>query len=133
MIELGHWTSKVEFIENSIGFIYKITNNIDGRKYLGRKLILFKTSRKPLKGNKNKRRGTKQSDYMTYCGSCIELQEDIKKLGKENFTFEILEWCSSKLTLNYAEVKHIVNSNAIFDKNYYNKYLGCRLVNKIKI
>lgn len=67
---------------------------------------------------------------MTYCGSCIELQEDIKKLGKENFVFEILQWCGSKLELNYAEVKHIVDANAIFDKNYYNQYLGCRLRNK---
>ena len=130
MIEMGHWISKVEFVEGSIGFVYRITNTINNRKYLGRKLIIFKTSRKPLKGNKNKRRGTKLSDYQTYCGSCIELQEDIKRLGKEHFTFEILQWCNSKSTLNYAEAKHIIDANAIFDSGYYNQYLGIRIRNK---
>jgi len=132
MTDMGHWVTTIEMPDDAIGFIYKIHNKISGRKYIGRKLTVFKTCKKALKGNKNKRRGTRESDWKIYCGSCVELQDDIVKLGKENFMFEILQWCNSKLTLNYAEVKAIIDANAIFDGNYYNKYVGCRLVNKNK-
>jgi len=132
MNDNGHWQFEGNIPDGSIGFIYLITNKSNNKKYIGRKLIIFKTCKKALKGNKNKRRGTTESDWKTYCGSCVSLQEDISKLGKDNFKFEIIQWCDSKLTLNYAEVKHIIDSNAIFDKEYYNKYVGCRLVNRAK-
>ena len=39
------------------GFVYLITNTTNGRKYIGKKLAKFKTSKPPLKGRKNRRRG----------------------------------------------------------------------------
>ena len=39
------------------GFVYIITNLTDDRKYIGKKLAKFKTTKPPLKGKKNKRRG----------------------------------------------------------------------------
>ena len=36
-------------------FVYLITNTITGMMYVGKKLAKFKTTKKPLKGKKNKR------------------------------------------------------------------------------
>jgi len=38
------------------------------QKYIGKKLAKFKTTKPPLKGKKNKRRGYKESDWRTYYG-----------------------------------------------------------------
>ena len=42
------------------GFVYLITNLTNNRKYVGKKLSKFKTTKPPLKGKKNKRRGYKE-------------------------------------------------------------------------
>ena len=72
------------------GFVYVITNLVDNRKYIGKKLARFKTTKPPLKGRKNKRRGTKESDWRTYWGSSDHLNADVKKLGpdKNSLTVE---------------------------------------------
>ena len=128
MIDTGHWINTGDTIpENSIGFIYKIVNTTNEKKYIGKKLLQFKVCKKPLKGRKNKRRSTKESDWRTYTGSCKQLNDDILQIGEVNFRFEILCWCPSKSLLNYEEIKQIILANALFDKNYYNEYVGGRV------
>jgi len=51
-----------EMPEGVEAFVYLITNKSNGMKYVGKKLAKFKTTKPPLKGKKNKRRGTKESD-----------------------------------------------------------------------
>jgi hypothetical protein len=124
----GHWTNVIgEPPTECIGFIYEIHNLVNDRKYIGKKLLKFKTSKKPLKGRTNKRRGTKESDWKTYTGSCNQLNDDITKIGKENFKFEILSWCNSKSELSYEEMKQIIIANALYDNSYYNEYVGGRV------
>ena len=41
-----------EIAEEYIGFVYLITNTIDGKKYIGKKLAQFRKTRPPLKGKK---------------------------------------------------------------------------------
>ena len=72
------------------GFVYLITNKKTGQKYVGKKLAKFKTTKKPLKGRKNKRRGTKESDWKTYWGSSERLTADVEKHGEDKFTRQIL-------------------------------------------
>ena len=48
--------------EDCVGFVYLITNLTNNRKYIGKKLARFKTSKPPLRGRKNRRQGTKESD-----------------------------------------------------------------------
>jgi hypothetical protein len=122
--ERGHWKFSGDIPLDSIGFIYKITNLSNNKKYIGKKLLRFKVTKKPLKGNVNKRRSTKVSDWKTYTGSCNQLNLDIEKLGKSNFLFEVLSWQKSKSELNYAEIKEIIMANALFDTDYYNEYVG---------
>ena len=78
--------------EDCIGFVYLITNNLSGRKYVGKKLAKFsKTTYRvvKLKNGKKKRKKIKSkidSDWQQYYGSNIELNKDIEELGSENFT-----------------------------------------------
>jgi len=55
------------------------------------------------------------------------LNDDITKIGKENFKFEILSWCKSKSELSYEEMKQIIIANALYDNSYYNEYVGGRV------
>jgi group I intron endonuclease len=82
--------------------IYKITNNINGKIYIG----------KDTKNNKN------------YFGSGIVIKQAIKKYGKKNFTKEILEECDNYNELNEKEIKWISIFNST-DKNIgYNRSYG---------
>ena len=61
-------------IGDFFGFVYRITNKVNGRIYIGRKY--FYAFRTP-KGKKRKQK--QESDWKKYYGSCPELKEDIKK------------------------------------------------------
>ena len=90
MSDHGHWICE-KFEPESFGFIYLITNIKNNRKYIGKKQLQFKKSIR-LKSRKNRKVSYSESDWKTYTGSCRELNEDIEKYGKENFTFEILRF-----------------------------------------
>lgn len=130
-MDLGHWQLAEGAIpkENAFGFIYEITNNAlaEPKKYIGKKQCISKIKRKPLKGKKRNRLDTKESDWKIYTGSSKELNEDIKKYGKENFTFKILEWCNSKFELGYKEIKLQLLQDVLLKENYYNGIVNCRL------
>ncbi len=79
-----------ELPEKVVGFVYLITNLTNDRKYIGKKLAQFKRTKPPLKGRKNKRRSSVESDWRTYYGSSDDLNEDDEKIRKENFKREIL-------------------------------------------
>ena len=74
--------------------IYKITNLVNGKIYIGK--------------------DTK--DRKDYYGSGIVIKQAIKKYGKENFKKEILEKCSEYETLNEKE-KYWINFYKSTDKN----------------
>jgi hypothetical protein len=116
-----------ELPENCIGFVYLITNTTNGRMYIGKKLAKFKRSRPPLKGRKNKRRHTVESDWQDYYGSSDLLTEDVEKLGKTKFTREILHLCSSKGECNYLEAKEQFARGVLESDNYYNGHIRVRV------
>lgn len=78
-----------------LGVIYKITNNIDGKAYIGQTINL--------KERKRNHRNAKD-DY--------SIHKAIRKYGFENFSWEILEECP-KERLNEREIYWIA---------YYNTY-----------
>ena len=97
---MSQWTYKGDPVDNlpedCEGFVYLITNLTNEQKYIGKKLARFKVTRPPLKGRKNKRRSSKESDCRTYWGSSDHLNADVKGLGEDKFTREILYYCQSR-------------------------------------
>jgi hypothetical protein len=112
------------------GFVYQITNTVNGRMYIGKKLARFKKSRKPLKGRVNKRRYTVDSDWKEYFGSSDELNADIKKFGKSKFKREILFYCKSKAELSYIEAREQFARKVLESDQYYNGHIRVRVHGK---
>jgi len=124
-------TSRDQILPNAVGFIYKITNLLTGRIYIGRKVFEHKTKRKAtlrekaaaLALNTKSRvrvvRGVKDSAWASYWGSCDELKRDMLTLGIEHFHREILEFCCNKKYLNYSEVEHMIKYD-VLRRNSYN-------------
>ena len=113
--------------EEYVGFVYEITNNQTGRKYIGKKLIAFKRSRPPLKGRVNRRRYKVESDWREYWGSSDTLTEDIHQLGIEKFSREILFWCRNKAELSYIEAREQFARKVLESDAYYNGHIRVRV------
>ena len=116
-----------EIPEGYIGFVYLITNTTTGQKYIGKKLAQFKRTKPPLKGKKLKRRSTVESDWRDYWSSSDRLQEDVKQLGQENFTREILHYCKSKAECSYIEAREQFSRRVLESDDYYNGHIQVRV------
>ena len=87
------------------GYIYETTNNINGKKYIGK--------HKSLRFDNN------------YLGSGNNLRKAINKYGKENFSVRILEEIdTNQEDLDTKEVFWIEFYNAVKSKEYYNISYG---------
>lgn len=128
--------------EDCVGFVYLITNNISGRKYIGKKLAKFsKTTYKMVKlknGTKKKKRIRSKidSDWQLYYGSSPELTRDVIALGIENFSREILYYCQSKSECSYIEAREQFSRKVLETDEYYNGHIqvrvhGSHIINKI--
>lgn len=82
--------------------IYKITNLVNGRWYIGKHI------------------GTDPS----YMGSGKLLKQAFKKYGKESFIKEILEICNSEEELNLREIYWISTTDAVNNPDSYNLAQG---------
>lgn len=107
-----------------MGFVYLITNTLDGRKYIGKKLLTF-ASTKQVKGKKKRVRVA--SDWMDYYGSSDELKTDVEKLGVQVFTREILYLCATKGECNYLEAREQMDRRVLESNDYYNGQIQCRI------
>jgi hypothetical protein len=116
-----------EIPDNIIGFVYLITNLTNGKKYIGKKLTQFKKTRPPLKGKKRKRRTLVESDWRDYWGSSDKLQADVEQLGPEQFTREILYYCTSRGELSYLEAKEQFDREVLLTDEYYNGIINVRV------
>jgi hypothetical protein len=128
---MSQWTYEgkaVETIPDEYeGFVYLITNLTNGKKYIGKKLAKFKTTKPPLKGKKNKRRGYKESDWKDYWGSSDKLQADVEALGPENFSREILYFCCSRAEMSYLEAREQFERRVLETDEYYNGIINVRV------
>lgn len=133
MVWLYENTQIEQLPEDCVGFVYLITNNISGRKYIGKKLAKFsKTSYRvvKLKNGTKKRKKIKSkidSDWQLYYGSNDQLNKDIAELGSDNFTREILFYCTSKATCSYVEAREQFNHRVLESDDYYNGQIVCRI------
>lgn len=84
-------------------FIYKITNKINNKIYIGQTI------------------GSLKKRWWTHCNEknkCIILKNAIKKYGKDNFTIEEIDGANSQSELNYKEWLFIHKSNSLWPNGY---------------
>lgn len=121
-----------DLIKDYYGFVYLITGQTTGRRYIGRKY--FWQKRKPRTGSK--RRVTSESDWKKYYGSCPELKEDIKKYGKLDYKRQILSLHETKGLVNFEETKQLFLNNVLSESLddgkplYYNSNILGRYMRK---
>ena len=119
--------------DDCVGFVYCITNNISGRKYIGKKLAKFsKTTYKTVKQKngikkRKKIRSKIDSDWREYYGSSPELTADVIKLGAENFSKEILFYCRSKAECSYVEAREQFANKVLESNDWYNGHIQVRV------
>lgn len=114
------------------GFVYMITNVLDGRIYIGKKAFSYKKKTSlSKKARKTTRKRVKieqvDSQWLSYYGSSIDLKADVKKLGSQNFTRRILHLCESKTQMNYLEAKEQFAHEVLeIGEKSYNKWIGIK-------
>lgn len=105
MTETGHWVFPHDFEQGDwFGFLYRITELPTGMEYVGKKQF-GRHLRVKVKGRTNKKKVTKESDWRTYTGSSIRLNEAIKINGIDKYRFEIISLHKTRASLVYAEVR----------------------------
>ncbi|AUE22553.1 hypothetical protein Ah1_00012 [Aeromonas phage Ah1] len=90
-------------MEKKFNIVYCITNKIDGRKYIG------------VHSTNNIDDG--------YMGSGVEIKKDLKKLGKNNFTKEILFEYNNRDDM-FKKENELITDEIIQSSRYYNKCRG---------
>ena len=127
----SHWTcygTEKSFVpnEDKFGFVYIITNTKNGKAYVGCKQYYIGKSKK-------------QSRWQTYTGSSKYLNEDIKKIGKKYFTFEVIAEYKNKRSLRYYEMYYQVKWNVLTatiegsdNPAFYNSYVGGKFYRPIE-
>ena len=125
-----HWIFYKRPDLTSFGFVYIITNLKTKKSYIGCKQYF----------NYRKKKRKSESNWKTYMGSSKHLLEDIKKIGKKNFKFEIIEEFKNKRSLRYYEcyyqMKHNVLTSTLEGTDeaaYYNNYVGGKFFRPVQL
>ena len=105
----------IEIPKGMEGFVYLITNLTNHKKYIGKKHFWTRQ-----KDRKTGRRNTKESNWIDYWGSCDLLIEDVKELGKDKFSREILYLCPHKKSMSFYETMEQFKRDVILREDYYN-------------
>jgi hypothetical protein len=105
---------------DKFGFVYIITNLHNGKAYIGCKQYKVKA-----------KFGDRESNWKVYTGSSKWLNEDIEKIGKEHFKFEIIAEYKNKRSLRYYELYYQMKYNVLAstmegsdEHAYYNSRVG---------
>lgn len=134
---VGHWSSEFteDQIKKSAGFVYLITNNTTGQKYVGRKYVWSRRTTK-VAGRKNKKHSVQESNWRSYSGSSKDLTSWIKACGKADFAFEILSIHQTRAETNFSELQEQVDRRVLTaindngDYEYLNKNILGRYFRK---
>lgn len=117
----------VDDAEGYFGFVYLITHNPTGRKYIGKKFFT-KAGVRQIKGKKKRIR--KASDWELYWGSNEILQQEVKQNGEGQYTREIMHLCKSRSECSYWETYEIFSRHALLSDSYYNSWCSCKIHKK---
>jgi hypothetical protein len=109
------------------GFVYIITQESTGMKYIGKKSLWCN---KYFQKNGVKKKKRVESDWRNYYGSSPRLLEEIKLKGMEDFKREILHFCISKSELSYVETHEILHRGALIRDDYFNDWVSCKITRR---
>lgn len=130
-----------EIDQKYAGFIYIITQISTGMRYIGKKKSFFrKTALKTVtlkNGTKKKKkiRTLVPSDWPSYYGSSDTLKAEIEKCGVEDFSREIIKFCTTEAELSYHEAKVQFDTDCLLHPDrFFNSWImvRCRRSNLIK-
>lgn len=113
--------------EGIIGFVYLITNENNGRLYVGKKLFSFSKKTRATKKNPRRKTVKTESDWKTYFGSNDELKKDMETQDVSKIRREILHLCKTKGECSYLEAKEQFLRDVLVKEEYYNGYIMCRI------
>jgi hypothetical protein len=117
-----------EDIDGHAGFVYEITDTLNGKRYIGKKKLSSTRTLKPLKGQKRKRKVVSESDWMDYYGSSEEVKALVEEFGRERFTRKILRLCKTTAETSYYEMKEQIENDVLLKPDeYYNAFVGGKL------
>jgi group I intron endonuclease len=121
---ISHWVrydTNEPFVPNldKFGFVYLITNTKTTKAYVGCKQYFSMGKKK------------RKHKWEIYTGSSKYLNEDIKKIGKEHFTFEVIAEYKNKRSLRYYEAYYQMKWDVLTaviegsdEPAFYNSYVG---------
>jgi len=130
-------TELEDFPENTFGFVYQITHLPTGKKYIGKKQLVYtqkkrigKKEKKRIKEEK-KLRGEraisptfkyvkKESDWKSYVGSNDEIKQLLEEGSISDFKREILEFAHNKKQLSYLETKKLFTESVLERDEFLN-------------
>jgi len=130
-------TELEDFPENTFGFVYQITHLPTGKKYIGKKQLVYtqkkrigKKEKKRIKEEK-KLRGEraisptfkyvkKESDWKVYVGSNDEIKQLLEEGSISDFKREILEFAHNKKQLSYLETKKLFTESVLEKAEFLN-------------
>tara|TARA_E500000318_G_scaffold87125_1_gene83995 strand:+ start:1182 stop:1601 length:420 start_codon:yes stop_codon:yes gene_type:complete len=116
--------------KNTYGFIYEVTHIPSGKKYLGKKVLVFNRTLPPLKGKKRKRKVQKESDWKTYYGSHKEIKNLLKENKQDEFDRKILQFVPTKKLLTYFECKYLFINEVLEHSEYINDNILAKFYRK---
>lgn len=116
-----------EIIGDAYGFVYVITNETNGRRYVGRKYFT-KAGYKTIKGKRKKIRVS--SGWESYYGSNKVLLAEVEKLGESNFSRRIVKLCRNRSECSYWETHYIFQWEALLSDRWYNEWVTCKISKK---
>lgn len=117
-----------EDIGDYIGFVYIITDTLNGKLYIGKKGLVTVKTLPPLKGQKRKRKKIVETDWKTYYGSNETIKALVESEGTERFTREIIHLCKTKGEMSYIEMKEqIMRDVLLHPDKYYNGFVGGKI------
>lgn len=111
-----------DMVGDYVGFVYLITNQTNGKQYVGKKLF---TKSKTYQRNNKKKRMRVSSDWVSYTGSNDLLNEDIK--AGHTISKTILHLCTSKGWCSYHETKEILVRDCLIRDDFYNTWVSAKI------
>ena len=119
-----------EIPKEYVGFVYCITDNETGEKYIGQKR-LRKTKTLPVTKTRRRRIKTQvESDWRTYHSSNTLINKRVLEGHTDRYTREILRFGYSKGDLSFLETKYQFDMGVLLSDEYLNGIINCRIHQK---